>query len=63
VAEKFEECQCLSLDYGSYGYPCHLRKNHEGPHEVLDKDDCPHQFGGYGSPTPHEWHEQQKKVR
>lgn len=40
--EPLEECQQLSLDYGSYGYPCHRRKGHEPPHETLDKDDCPH---------------------
>jgi hypothetical protein len=42
--ERHEECQALSLDYGSMGYPCHLEKNHKGPHEVLDKDDCPHHW-------------------
>jgi hypothetical protein len=44
AAEPRRECQ--ARDVGSYGsdYPCHLLVGHEGPHECLDKDDCPHHW-------------------
>ena len=43
---KREECQARASGYGCEGYPCHRIKGHSGPHEILDKDDCPHQWGG-----------------
>lgn len=43
--ESREECQARASGYGCEGYPCHRLRGHEGPHEVLDKDDCPHRWG------------------
>lgn len=44
VHDNHRECQEVSFSYGSYGYPCRRIAGHEGPHEVLDKDDCPHMW-------------------
>ena len=43
---EHRECQQRASGYGVEGYPCHREFGHRGPHEVLDKDDCPHRWGG-----------------
>lgn len=43
---KTSEPECQAIDYGPYSYgsqyPCRRKLGHKGPHECLDKDDCPH---------------------
>jgi hypothetical protein len=40
--------ECQAIDYGPYSYgaqyPCYLLEWHKGPHQCLDKDDCPHNW-------------------
>ena len=48
--------ECQAVDYGPYSYgaqyPCHLTKGHDGPHECMDKDDCPHTWKNRAAPSP-----------